>query len=108
MAPAGWAPNWSNGSLRRWAPRGGDGAGQVRRRKADAATQRKLWSVLVIKWDPDKWPRPLRSFTTQVGRVWHVGLGRAEVHEALKDRRERELAKVRRQVGLSRTSRVCL
>eukprot|EP00913_Durusdinium_trenchii_P031198 g29213.t1 len=53
---------------------------EVRRREADAATQRKLWSVLVIKWDPDKWPRELRSFTTQV-------------HEALKARRERELAK---------------
>ena len=22
-------------------------------------------SVLVIKWDPDKWPKKLRSFTTQ-------------------------------------------
>ena len=22
-------------------------------------------SVLVIKWDPDKWPKNLRSFTTQ-------------------------------------------
>lgn len=43
--------------------------------------QRKLWSILVIKWDPDKHARPLRSFTTQV-------------HEALKARRERELAKV--------------
>ncbi|CAL1133845.1 unnamed protein product [Cladocopium goreaui] len=55
---------------------------EVRRRKADAATQRKLWSVLVIKWDPDKWPKKLRSFTTQV-------------HEALKARRERELAKAK-------------
>ncbi|CAK0807333.1 unnamed protein product [Prorocentrum cordatum] len=48
------------------------------------AQQRKLWSVLVIKWDPDKFPRPLRSFTTQV-------------HELLKARRERELSHVRRR-----------
>ncbi|CAJ1331356.1 unnamed protein product [Effrenium voratum] len=53
---------------------------EVRRQKADSATQRKLWSILVIKWDPDKWPQKLKSFTTQV-------------HEALKARRERELAK---------------
>lgn len=55
---------------------------EVRQHKADSATQRKLWSVLVIKWDPDKWPKELRSFTTQV-------------HEALKARRERELAKAK-------------
>eukprot|EP00440_Ansanella_granifera_P024918 gb/GFBE01027063.1/.p1 GENE.gb/GFBE01027063.1/~~gb/GFBE01027063.1/.p1 ORF type:complete len:456 (+),score=114.42 gb/GFBE01027063.1/:1-1368(+) len=53
---------------------------QVRENKADSSTQRKLWSRLVIKWDPDKHPRALRSFCTQV-------------HEALKSRRERELAK---------------
>lgn len=45
------------------------------------AKQRKLWSRLVIAWDPDKHTRELRSFTTQV-------------HEALKSRRERELEKV--------------
>jgi len=53
---------------------------EVRRHKAEPSIQRKLWSVLVIKWDPDKWPKELKSFTTQV-------------HEALKARRERELAK---------------
>ena len=26
-------------------------------------------SVLVIKWDPDKWPKELKSFTTQAGPV---------------------------------------
>lgn len=42
--------------------------------------QRKLWSMLVIAWDPDKHPEEVRTFTT-------------EVHEAIKARRERELAK---------------
>lgn len=53
---------------------------QLRLKDAPRTTQRKLWSKLVIAWDPDKHPRQLRSFTTQV-------------HEALKARRERELAK---------------
>lgn len=48
--------------------------------------QRKLWSVLVIAWDPDKHSRQLRSFTTQV-------------HELLKSRRERELAKALEEGG---------
>lgn len=53
---------------------------EVRMNKVDRAIQRKLWSILVIKWDPDKHSRELRSFTTQV-------------HNAVKSRRERELAK---------------
>ncbi|CAE8605708.1 unnamed protein product [Polarella glacialis] len=54
---------------------------QVREHDADRGTQRKLWGKLVIKWDPDKFPKELHSFTSQV-------------HEALKARSERELAKV--------------
>jgi len=53
---------------------------EVRINKVDRAIQRKLWSILVIKWDPDKHSRELKSFTTQV-------------HNAVKSRRERELAK---------------
>lgn len=52
----------------------------MRDHKLTRQKQRKLWSRLVITWDPDKHSRELRSFTTQV-------------HEALKSRRERELAK---------------
>eukprot|EP00930_Biecheleria_cincta_P063277 TRINITY_DN48796_c0_g1_i1.p1 TRINITY_DN48796_c0_g1~~TRINITY_DN48796_c0_g1_i1.p1 ORF type:complete len:454 (+),score=83.57 TRINITY_DN48796_c0_g1_i1:34-1395(+) len=53
---------------------------EVRMNKVSKPIQRKLWSILVIKWDPDKHSRALRSFTTQV-------------HNAIKSRRERELAK---------------
>lgn len=53
---------------------------EVRMNRVDKAIQRKLWSILVIKWDPDKHSRELKSFTTQV-------------HNAIKARRERELAK---------------
>merc|ERR1712039_64864 len=55
---------------------------EVRRSDASKQQQRRLWSRLVIAWDPDKHPLPLRSFTTQV-------------HEALKARRERELGRVK-------------
>lgn len=54
---------------------------KMRNAEASKAIQRKLWSKLVIAWDPDKHPPELKSFTTQV-------------HEVLKARRERELAKV--------------
>eukprot|EP00929_Paragymnodinium_shiwhaense_P063482 TRINITY_DN31704_c0_g1_i1.p1 TRINITY_DN31704_c0_g1~~TRINITY_DN31704_c0_g1_i1.p1 ORF type:complete len:531 (-),score=82.31 TRINITY_DN31704_c0_g1_i1:20-1555(-) len=52
----------------------------LRQKELSPSHTRKLWSVLVIAWDPDKYPRPLRSFMTQV-------------HDALKNRRERVLAK---------------
>jgi len=53
---------------------------EMQRHNLQAKVQRRLWSKLVISWDPDKHPRPLKSFTEQV-------------HELLKTRRERELAK---------------
>lgn len=53
---------------------------EMSRHHLPAKAQRRLWSKLVISWDPDKHPRPLKSFTEQV-------------HESIKARRERELAK---------------
>lgn len=52
----------------------------LRDKELSASQVRKLWSRLIISWDPDKHPRELNSFTTQV-------------HGALKNRREREMAK---------------
>jgi len=60
---------------------------RLRERGADARLTRRLWSRLVIAWDPDKHAKELRSFNTQV-------------HDALKARRERELAKVDEEGGM--------
>lgn len=57
---------------------------EMQRHHPSAKAQRRLWSKLVIAWDPDKHPRPLKSFTEQV-------------HDLLKARRERELAKASAQ-----------
>lgn len=60
---------------------------KLREKGISAKQTRRLWSRLVIAWDPDKHERSLRSFTTQV-------------HEALKARRERELAKAQEEGGM--------